>query len=223
MTKLTPSKEFKMLKKALGKENTPRIIAGEKFTLTFENEKVSKNKEGTKLTKTQKFWVVLYKKYFGMDIDPSIIKKAEGKWEIFIPKGLTAQRVFDALPFPKWQYFKDLDKGISINDRLADKDYIVYVNQNIEADEQFKNKSANDLEKMNHVGITLLERLVLELKYFEETGQHLDVNNVTLCSGSRDSDGDVPHVRWYGDELKISWEGTSYSYDDLRSREVILP
>jgi hypothetical protein len=42
------------------------------------------------------------------------------------------------------------------------------------------------LAARNIRGHYLLERLLYELKYFAETGKHLDIDNLTLCSGSRD-------------------------------------
>ena len=173
-------------------------------------------------TPIQLFWKNLYKKYFNIEIDVSLIQEVEGKWLIFIAKGLTIQQVYDALPFNKWKFADgDLDKAIPVNDRVSNKDYVVYVNQNIEADEQFKNKSANDLKQTNHTGITFMERLLLELYYFEETGKNLDVDKMTLCDGSRFSDGGVPYVYWYDGELGGCWSGASYSSDDLRSRSVV--
>lgn len=47
-------------------------------------------------------------------------------------------------------------------------------------------------------GITLRERIIMELEYFKKTGQHLDIRNITLCSGSRWSDGNVPDANWGG-------------------------
>ena len=60
--------------------------------------------------------------------------------------------------------------------------------------------------------MTLLERLILEVKYFTETGKHLDVKGVTLCTGSRNSDGNVPYVDWFSDasEVCVGW----YDVDD---------
>ncbi len=74
---------------------------------------------------------------------------------------------------------------------------------------------------MNHTGITLMERLILELKHFEETGKHLDVDKITLCVGSRDSDGGVPSVNWNGVKLLVDWCRTSFSCGILRSRSVV--
>ena len=41
-----------------------------------------------------------------------------------------------------------------------------------------------------------LERELLELAYFLTTGEHLDVENITLCAGSRFRLGYVPDVGW---------------------------
>jgi hypothetical protein len=68
---------------------------------------------------------------------------------------------------------------------------------------------------------TLHERLIHELDYFLETGNHLDLRNRTLCSGSRHSDGTVPYVRWYGDELIVSWAASSRRRSGLSSRIVV--
>lgn len=69
-----------------------------------------------------------------------------------------------------------------------------------EADEDLKNKSADDLKKEGVKCITLRERLIMELQYFKETGNHLDIiKGITLCAGSRYADGFVPCVYRYYD------------------------
>ncbi len=88
-----------------------------------------------------------------------------------------------------------------------------------EADERWKNKSADDLDKLGVKGITLRDRLLFELAYFKETGNHLDVESITLCSGSRDPDGDVPCVDWRGGRLYVYWYDPTCAYGTLRSRE----
>ena len=90
-----------------------------------------------------------------------------------------------------------------------------------EADEKWKNVSADDLDKKGIKGITLRERLLFELAYFKETGTHLDIVNWTLCTGSRYSDGRVPRVSWCGDELGVRWWGPAGARDHLRVREQI--
>lgn len=212
---------MKLEQAGITKELLQKVIISKNNTLAKDIVNLIKD-ETEELTELQLFWKNLYKKYFNLNIDVSLIKEIEGKWAIFIAKGLTIQQTYDALPFNKWKYASgDLDTAVPTNDRVSDKDYVVYVDQNVEADEQFKNKSANDLKQMNHTGITLMERLILELKHFEETGKHLDKSNYTLCDGSRNSDGDVLYVDWIGDRLRVCWDRMSCSYGCLRSRSVV--
>ncbi|MBI2033910.1 MAG: hypothetical protein HYT13_02315 [Candidatus Liptonbacteria bacterium] len=91
------------------------------------------------------------------------------------------------------------------SDRKADKDYCIWVRDRVEADEELKNKSANDLKRENIPGITLEERLLYELKFFDETGKHLDVQKITLCAGSRTPYGSVPSVYWHDGEVSVFW------------------
>ncbi len=93
----------------------------------------------------------------------------------------------------------------------------------VEADEEYKNMSANDLEIKGLSGITLRERLLMELAYFDETSQHLDIDNITLCNGSRNSDGLVPSVGWSSDlsGFFVCWYGAGYSASLLRSRVAV--
>ena len=92
-----------------------------------------------------------------------------------------------------------------------------------EADPDMANKSANDLEKESIKGITLRERLLFELAYFKETDEHLDVENLTLCSGSRYSDGRVPGVRWDARDgrVGVGWYDADYRYSYMRGRVAV--
>lgn len=95
---------------------------------------------------------------------------------------------------------------------------------NIEADEKHKNKSYDDLEKEGIEGITLRERLIMEIQYFKETGNHLDIENITLCSGSLCegwSGQGVPDVDWSGSELCVGWYRRGGASGGLRSRQVV--
>jgi hypothetical protein len=46
--------------------------------------------------------------------------------------------------------------------------------------------------------------MVLETKYFTETGKYLDEKGVTFCTGSRSADGYVPRVCWDFDTSMVS-------------------
>ena len=122
--------------------------------------------------------------------------------------------------FTCWQYADDFDKSVSTNDRDPRKgSYAVWVKDVREADEENANKSADDLKAESHTGITTLERQLLEADYFFEKGEHLDLQNVTLCTGSRDRDGRVPYARWFG-EFRVRWCHSTDRDPPLRSRRV---
>jgi len=148
-------------------------------------------------------WAKFYRKFFWINVDFSdvIIPENPGDFTrvIFIPKGLTIAQVVKAMRkrFKVSLYTEDLDKAVCENDRVANRDYAVRVRERVEADEELKNFSANQLKERGEVVITPPGRLVYEFKYWDETGKHLDVQNWTLCAGSRDSDDHVPFIGWY--------------------------
>lgn len=142
-------------------------------------------------------------------------------WTINIPKGLTEEQVYeDCKELFSCSNYIELKNITSV--RTSKKAYFIKVKANIEADKNLKNLSANDLKEKGINGITLLERLVLEKDYFKKTGQHLDIDNITLCSGSCNSDGRFPGVFWYGDGLRVRWSSTGNKNPVWRAREVIF-
>lgn len=176
----------------------------------------------------QSEWQEFYRKYFRLSVDFSdvIVPERSGfDRVIFVPKGLKLNDVLKAIlkQFPAWSYEENLDKEVTENVRVSDRNYAIRIRERVEADEEFKSTSANSLREQGVNAITLLERLVLELKYWSETGQHLDVSNVTLCAGSRSRYGSVPDVRWGAGsgKLRICWYFTFDAFDHLRAREVV--
>jgi hypothetical protein len=180
-------------------------------------------------------YLVWWQKFYqeeGIEIDFSsfeIPEKPEGDWWlILVVSRMTCNKVIQAMrkKFKVWAYIEDLDKAIDLakeQRRAIDKSYAVWVKANIEADPELKNKSANDLSAMP--AITLLERLLLEIFYFNfaSSGNHLDIENVTLCTGSRSSDGDVPYVYFYryDGKVRVNWAHPVRAYVILRSRQAV--
>lgn len=160
---------------------------------------------------------------YELDPDTKLKPLKEDYWTINIPKGLTIEQAYkdcQAL-FSCWRWTDDNFDQIVNSERTSEKAYSIKVKANIEADENLKNLSADDLKDKSIQGITLLERLVLEKDYFKQTGNHLDVQNITLCSGSRGSGGVVPRVCWGGGKLYVCWYGPDDRSDHLRAREVV--
>lgn len=176
------------------------------------------------LAKQARFW----REVFGIELDLADItvpKKRNGfNWLIVIPEGMTPSRVFDncAKEFRCERYGVDLDAATKDrNDREATKTYAVRFCDRVEADEELKNLSADDLKKTKIPGNTLLERLILGRWYFWKFRKHLDIDNITLCSGSRDGGGDVPRVSWCDGEMCVYWFHPASRRQRLRSRQVV--
>jgi len=107
---------------------------------------------------------------------------------IIMAQGITPQLAYDlcAKNFPCWKYTNDsLDKIVTSERTTKDGPYAIRIRDRIEADEELRNRSYNDLKKQGIIGITLEEREIYELKFFKETSKHLDIEKITLCSGSR--------------------------------------
>lgn len=144
--------------------------------------------------------------------------KSDSNWFVIIDDGKkkTSELLNDCRKlFPVWSYYSDehLDKDFPpVETKFKYR-------KRVEADEELKNKSVDDLEKEGIKGITLRERIIMELQYFKETGKHLDIVNLTLCSGSLHSDGFAVYADWYGGKFKVDWNHRDHSDDKLRSRQ----
>ncbi|GEM_PF-1428914 len=141
---------------------------------------------------------------------------------------LTNNRVYDACDasFNCWRYSNDLDAAVP-----AEKDerhpsrgiYAIWVRDVAEADEELINLSAIQISKKESKlkTVTLLERELLELVYLMETGNHLDLRNWTLCSGSRLSVGGVPSASCYGGRFWVNWYDPDDRFPNLRARQAV--
>lgn len=176
-------------------------------------------------------WESFYKTNFNLIMDFSDVRipKCPGSdWRlIVIAQGLMPELVFQVSRkiFGKaWKYCDaSLDEVIVKNERdPRNGSYAIWVRDGQEADEIHKNRSANQVESEKLFTETCLEREVHGVKYFRETGKHLDVETITLCSGSRYDDGRVPYVGWSGfsDELHVGRYSPDDAHGRLRARGV---
>lgn len=180
------------------------------------------------IERTVAAWQLLYAD-MGLNVDLSgvrIPQPREGFTRlVIVAQGLGIEQVYQHCKslFPCWKvYNQSLDIAVPTNDRdPGSGSYAIWTRDRVEADEELANKSADDLTQEKVPGNGLLERLLLERKYFKETGQHLDISNVTACTGSRDVDGDVPSVYWSDDGLRVSSRTSGYRGPRWRSREVV--
>lgn len=173
-------------------------------------------------------WTKFYREVFGLELDLSGIKIPERKPGfdrlLVVAQGMTPQRLFDKCKelFPSSKYAdSDLDKVIKSDRTSQNGHYAIWVRDRVEADEENKNLSADQLRECKSEDITLEERMLYELKFFKETGGHLDMSNWTLCAGSRDVDGDVPDAYWVGGKFRVGWDYADDQGNTLRSRSVV--
>ncbi len=184
-----------------------------------------KNPFTQEVTTSIEDWQSFYREVFGQDVDFSELqipeKQEDFNWLIVVLAGLTPNKLFAKCQerFASWCYTDDLDIIKSV--RTADKTYVAWVRDRIEADKENKNKSANDCEKEGITGSTLEERLILELFYHWRTGKHLDIQSVTLCSGSRSPDGDVPLVSFRVDRVSVGCCIPGVADGGLRARSAV--
>lgn len=179
-------------------------------------------------------WQRIYKEWFGLEKDFSSLQIPDNydpdkHFGVVVAEELDTQSLIIAMEKKfsvRCRVVLFLEKySATDHDRTAVQgDYFVFFKKTIEADEEFKNLSAKYLWKQKHQGITLIERLLMEVFYFETTQSHLDTNTRTLCCGSRDIDRSVPCVYYslQHDCLMIDWEYKSFSSENSRSREFIV-
>lgn len=162
---------------------------------------------------------------FGVDLDFSNLRVPLEKFAgcnrlLVMAEGVTTYRLYELCHrhFPCHTDFND-KFDIFVSDRNpATSSYAVWVRDYVEADYENVNISANGFAGISHTGITFPERLLFELKYFLETGKHLDVENQTLCVGSRHPSGAVPVVYWSGGVLCVRLRSPLDQNDNLRPR-----
>jgi hypothetical protein len=123
--------------------------------------------------------------------------------------------------FKCWRYNDELDAKVPKNARDTKLSYAIWVRDGVEPDEKYLGKSTNQADPDMTIGQTLLERMIHEIVFFDETGNHLDIKGVTFCTGSRDSVGYVPCMNWYDGEVRVSWCGLGSSGSGYGLREAV--
>ncbi len=176
-------------------------------------------------------WSEFYKKNFDIEINLSALsipapKEGFIRCLIVIPGvnlGMVLMKIKSFMGVVSKKYDHYLDDFIIHNDRDAEpgNPYAIWVRDAVEADEEHTAMSYNDVQEEKISGETFLERLLHGLKYFLETGEHLDCEGATLCSGSR-SENDVPTVKFEKSINKLDIYGyyLKDGFGDMSIREI---
>ena len=207
-------KMFRKLTKVGGDEKARRIIA-------ILNEPVSK------YYRLIKEWEDFYLKHFNAPIDLKNVvipepPRQEKRLLIIVP-AISVDRVIKA----QQKHFKVRMEVSGPPAKLKNVHanhgpYAIWVAESRETFLKLRNKSANWATENNFEGVTLQERLLHDFKYWDETGQHLDVECMTLCGGSRFANGLVPFVNYEEkeNEVLISQNSENTSYPIYGHRQI---
>ena len=210
-------------------QETAQYWIGKKKKLSAEIRKILVGQDKNQYADLIQDWQNFYHS-LSIDCDLSDIRIPDdpGGFDrvIIMVQGITPQAVFNLCQkeFKCWKWTdKNLDEVITSDRTTKDNAYAIRIRNSVEADKELKNLSANQLKEQNIPGITLEERLIYEIKFFKETGKHLDIQNITLCAGSRFDAGDVPYVYWSPNDGKLSvyWCNPGNRYDYLCARQAV--
>ncbi len=149
-------------------------------------------------------WEKFYSEHFGIEEDFFEVqippKPTTGSWRlIFIPQSLGLQNVIHQMEKHYKILFENTDiVGIQVlftDTRSSQMTYAVWVQAGSVPDPQYWSKTTHEVDPNGISGVTLMERLIFEFKYFLTTGEHLDERSMTFCTGSRSADS-IVCVRW---------------------------
>lgn len=176
-----------------------------------------------------KDWQNFYQTLFKIKVDFSNLPIPEPRYDydrlLILAQGITIEKLFKKcktlFSCRKW-VGENLDKIID-SERLAHQySYAVWLKDNINPDSDLMLFSFQTLQSMPIKRITLQERLLFELKYYLETGKHLDTGQITYCAGSRVYDGQIPSTVWFDDKLMIGSFPSDSRIVNLCCRGVLL-
>ena len=125
---------------------------------------------------------------------------------VVVPSGLSIERLLDTIQkfFPVWDITDGkLGEYIGLNDRSNEcGPYVIRASNEC---------NCQDIPSQRvGVPITLMERLLLELIVFFESGRHLDTYGWTICAGTRGKNGFCFRVCWVNGFLRIDY----HPYED---------
>jgi hypothetical protein len=89
-----------------------------------------------------------------------------------------------------------------------------------EADQEYSKESVEFLDSKMRACITIPERLLYELVYFAETGEHLDQHNLTLACGSRIEQGNSAGMQWRDNCFVVRTCARNMSHSEWRARSA---
>jgi hypothetical protein len=115
------------------------------------------------------------------------------------------------------------EESLTIDRAAKNGTYLIYTRGGIEADQKFSGMSGFAVWKKGIKGITLREHLLITLKTFWATEEHLDLKRITLCAGQHHPiDNFIPGTRWEEKSKILRIDGYhSGSIDDFGAQRKL--
>ena len=168
-------------------------------------------------------WVEFYRGVFNINLERGFLnipvpecKKGLNRL-VVVAKELTFRKIVERMEVPE-KFNVDINQVRSI--RENNQTYAVWLSDKKVA---YGDKRARKFSDDSDC-ISLKERLLLEMKYFVETGRRLDFEGeITLCAGSRCQKLDgVPYLYWHDDgHLGIYQFSENHELDNYLTYKVI--
>ncbi len=161
----------------------------------FRNYFINREVEGSVL------WRKFYRDHFSLELPTfgeNFFLKPNGFAQfLIVARRLSLERIFGACCrlFPCQKYELDLDRvvfGESSMSGFSGFGDFYRAGVRCFLNEVSSGRSAKVSQSEGLNGLTLRERMLIELKIFLEKGEHSDEWTISICSGSRDLYGDVP-------------------------------
>jgi hypothetical protein len=145
-------------------------------------------------------WQSFYKKYFNEEHEFSQVifpdKPTNGDWRLLvIARGMKLGKLFEQWESTFHCRFHDLHTNVIFEARTAKyTHYAIWVLSGATPDKEFWGQPY-ELADPERKSMTLTERIIFGLKYFDETGRHLDEKGGgTICSGTSSGLGTAPYL-----------------------------
>jgi hypothetical protein len=166
---------------------------------------------------------------FGLRIPSSLLQAIQPSascWDLLVPANLPFGQLIEKCQkhFPVLFDPSLLEDRILVGQPIAAVDHVVQVNASVAPDLNFRGRPAKDLGTDELKFLRAGGRMLLELNYFLATGEHLDMDHVTLCPHCRTGNRVLGIAYRDGQRIKPGDRGLHiYAYPSELHHELIAP
>jgi hypothetical protein len=167
-----------------------------------------------------KDWTRFYADVFGRKIDTTGLiipnETTELNGLVIIPKDMSIQEAWNAYEKEGilTRYDNQGEFGLDNldeitqghNDREPTESYALRIADAAESDKKPEDSDNGHNVTTTEPRMTLLERLLFGLKYYRNTGEHLDTETVTCCFGTTNLQGQRPVVAYRNGRVHLLWD-----------------